>query len=368
MYRPTWVNISRAAFLSNVRQLKSYVGPSVKLCAVLKADAYGHGAGVLAPVAIEGGADFIGVSSIEEGLELRRANFTAPILILGGIYPFENYELALELDLTPTVASFESATALEKIATERGKRVKYHLEVDTGMGRLGVSLEEAKRILDWESKQPRIHLEGIYSHLSSADSDPAFTRSQIQNFLTLKNHLTHPAAKEILFHLANSAGLLGYKESHLDLVRPGLALYGYSVGSIPKSVKLSPVLSWHTKVVFLKTVPPNTPISYGQTFRTSKETLVATLPVGYADGIPRAVSNKGNVIIQEKRCPILGRVTMDQIMADVTGLSVNVGDEVMLLGSQGQEQIDGMEWASWVGTIPYEIFCGISKRVPRIWT
>ena len=365
-YRPTWVDISTEAFSSNIREIKKFIGNGVELLAVLKADAYGHGAELLAPLAIKNGASSIGVSSLEEGISLRRAGIKAPLLLLGGIFPLENFSVALEFDLIPTVASLDAYEALKKCASEKKKNAVFHLKVDTGMGRIGLSIEGAKRLLEKCAREKERGVAGIYSHLACADSDEAYTRQQLSDFLELKKTARQMGLADTRFHIANSAAIALMKESHHEMVRPGLALFGSSLVSWPSGVSLQPVLSWRTKAVFIKRVPPGTSISYGRTFVTKKESLIATLPVGYADGIPRSVSNKGFVLIKGKRCPIVGRVTMDQIMVDVTGVDTKVGEDVVLIGRQGADTLSAADWASWAGTIPYEIFCGISKRVPRV--
>jgi alanine racemase len=369
-YRPTWVEISAAAFSSNIAALKKWVGPSVPLLAVLKANAYGHGARELASVAVKSGAALIGVSSLEEAVALRDAGITAPILLLGSIFPLENFKVALEHDLMPTVGSLESYSALKEMARRHDKSWKFHLKVDTGMGRIGVSVDEAKRILGVLAADKNHELAGVYSHLATADSDLDFAKTQLAAFNDLHQAAASLGFGNVPFHIANSAGIFAGKEFHLQMVRPGLALYGVPPSPLPSSVKLTPVLTWRTEIVFLKKVPAQTSISYGRTFITKRESVIATLPVGYADGVPRSVSGKGQVLIGGRRVPIVGRVTMDQIMVDVTdlaadGLSIKVGESVILLGTQNHDQISASDWAAWAGTIPYEILCGISARVPR---
>lgn len=365
-YRPTWAEISAGAFETNLSAVRSLLGPTIKLLAVLKADAYGHGAVPLARVAEKKGADMIGVSSVEEGLELRSAGITSPILILGGVYPLENFQVAVEAGLTPTVASRESAEALADIAHRLGRVVSFHLKVDTGMGRIGVSAEAAKKMVTWIPEQKQLRLEGVYSHFACSDSDPEFTENQGQAFEDVRQEATRAGHSAALFHICNSWATLRMPRYHLNMVRPGLALYG--AASVPEKsrVKFSPVLSWKSKIIFLKKVRAGTSISYARTFVTKRESLIATLPVGYADGVPRRASNKGVVLVNGRRCQVVGQVTMDQIMVDVTGGSAAVGDEVVLIGQQGGERVTPHEWAKWAGTIPYEILCGISKRVPRV--
>lgn len=365
-YRPTWAEISAGAFSSNLRRLQALAGRGVGLVAVLKADAYGHGAVELAKLVEENAVAAIGVSSIEEGLALRDAGIKTPIILLGGIYPLENFSVAIDADLTPTVASYESAQHLKTIAEEKGRTVSFHLKVDTGMGRIGVSPIGAKKIIEWVADQPSLELAGVYSHFACADGDQAFTTDQLNQFLKVKDLVRQFGFARTKFHIANSAALIRFPESRLDLVRPGLSLYGAANVSIPPELDLLPVMSLKTKITFLKKVPTGTPVSYGGTFKTKRDSEIATLPIGYADGVPRELSNKGAVLVKGRRCPIVGRVTMDQIMVDVTGVPVDVGDEIVLIGRQNEQDITVQEWADWAGTIPYEIFCGISKRVPRV--
>jgi alanine racemase len=366
-FRPTWAEISRGAFSSNLKSIASSVNSGTRVLAVLKADGYGHGALPLAEAAVQGGVFGIGVSSLEEGIHLREGGIKAPILILAGIFPLENFEIAREFKLTPTVASLEAAQALQKVAQQSNTRLSFHLKVDTGMGRIGVSPAGAKAVLDWTLQEPSLSLEGVYTHFATADSDLEFMNEQLKLFRDVIHEVEIRKFPNVVVHSANTAAIFSNNESHFNLVRPGLGLFGYSTVVLPNALSLFPVLSWHTKVIFLKKVPANTSISYSGTFRTSKESEIATLPVGYADGVPLRVSNIGSVLINGRRCPIVGRVTMDHIMVNVTGLECNVGDEVILIGSQDQEKLTAQDWAGWAGTNAYEILCGISKRVPRIY-
>jgi alanine racemase len=368
-YRPTWVEISKAAFSANISQVKKWVGRNTAVLAVLKANAYGHGARALAPVALKAGSAAIGVSSLEEGISLRESGIKAPILLLGTIYPFSNLTVAREHNLMPTISSFEAYSAFKAVARSAKKPWAFHLKVDTGMGRIGVSPEEAKKILSQIADDGARQLGGVYSHFATADSDPFFAEEQYALFVEVKRHAEklHLRAP---FHMANTAAIFSSPKYHFQMVRPGIGLYGAPPLPLPKRVKLEPVLTWRSAIVFIKKVRPGSSISYGRMFITKHESVVATLPVGYADGVPRALSNKGQVLVRGRRCPIIGRVTMDQIMIDVTklvhdGLSIKVGESVILIGRQEKEEISAREWAAWANTIPYEIFCGISSRVPR---
>jgi len=366
IYRPTWVEISKRTFENNVGLVKKKIGSQVSLLTVLKADGYGHHARILAPLALKKGAHTIGVSSLEEGLDLRESGISSRIFLLGGIYPFQNFSVAIKARLIPTVASLTGAQALAQLAKKAGRRVSFHLKVDTGMGRIGVSLPEAVVILNWVRSQPALLLEGVYSHFASADKDPNFTNLQLKRILNIRYYCAQLGFEGLLFHIANSAAILTHRESHLNMVRPGLILYGLSPFSAHHNKEFSPVLNWKSRVIFLKTVPRGTSISYNRTFITKRHSVIGTLPVGYADGIPRLASNKGYVLINGTSCPIVGRVTMDHIMVDVTGKRVKIGDIAVLIGRQGSQKITAHDWAGWAMTNPYEICCGISKRVPRV--
>ncbi|HRY29879.1 MAG TPA: alanine racemase [Elusimicrobiota bacterium] len=368
-FRPTWADIDVAAFRHNLRTMAGCLAPGVKTIVVLKANGYGHGAVPLArAAAAESGVSLwgFGVSSIEEGLLLRESGFRHPVLILGSLFPFENFVPALEHDLIPAVASLAAARALGGIATERGRRADVHVKVDTGMGRIGVSPQAAAQIVDAVLENRSLHLEGIFTHLAHAESEED-TQRQLDVFQAVAEEARRKKGEPLLAHAANSAATFLYPRSHGDAVRPGLSLYGiYPNESLRARVSLQPVMTWKTRIVFLKTVKGGTAVSYGATFRTSRPSRLATLPVGYADGYRRILSNRAFVLVKGRRCPVLGRVTMDQIVVDVTDVpAVDVGEEVVLLGRQGKDAVTAEELAGWAETIPYEIVCGVSVRVPR---
>jgi len=369
LYRPTWAEIDLDALRGNVGQIKKAISSRTGLIAVVKANAYGHGALEVARTLAQVGVSWVGVSSVEEGLALRSTGFEAGILVLGTSFPFESFEVALESGLTPTVSSLDGLEAFAQAASRRGKEgARFHLKVDTGMGRIGVSVSAATQIFEWLKSHEGVQLEGLYTHFSSADSDPEMTRQQ----LTLLHEVVQEAQRfgqKCLVHAAASAAIFSYPESHLDAVRPGLSLYGILPVDHSRAVSLNPVLSWKTRAVFVKSIPAGTPVSYGASFRTVRPSRIATLPVGYADGYRRELSNKSEVLILGHRCPVVGRVTMDHTMVDVTdvGERVGAGEEVVLIGRQGSEEISAWEMARLCGTIPYEVLCGISNRVPRIF-
>lgn len=363
LIRPTWAEIDVSAFQHNLAAVAEFLPRRVKIMAVLKADGYGHGATSLAKAASVLGDRLwgFGVSSVEEGVALREAGLKERILILGSLFPFESFDTVLDHHLVPTVASRTSASALAQRAQRRGRPASCHLKIDTGMGRIGMSSEAFASF----PKNPWLQVEGIYTHLACAES-ASVTAQQLKRFA--KSIKGFGKGGECPLHVANSGGVLARPASHYDLVRPGLVLYGVVPWpALGRTIDLRPVLSWKTRVVFLKTVPKGTPLSYGWTWRARRRSRISTLPVGYADGYRRELSNKGQVLVKGRRCPVVGRVTMDQILVDVTGLPrIDVGEEVVLLGSQGRERITATEMAGWADTIPYEILCGISKRVPRV--
>lgn len=364
-WRPTWADIDPGAFKHNLRALAAFLPRRVKLMAVLKADAYGHGASTLARAAA--GAQLgerlwgFGVSSVEEGVALRDAGVRERILLLGSLYPFESYDVVLERGLTPTVAGRASALALSRRAARRRRSVACHVKVDTGMGRIGFAPATARDVLPVWAANPWLRVEGVFTHLACADN-PAATAVQLKSFGEAVAGFSGG-----LRHVANSQGLLTQPATWMDLVRPGLALYGVSLGAAPRRPLLQPVLSWKSRVVFVKTVRAGTPLSYGWAWRARRRSRIATLPVGYADGYARALSNRGTVLVGGRRCPVVGRVTMDQILVDVTGVpAVEPGAEAVLIGAQGRHRLTVEDMAAAAGTIPYETLCGISRRVPRV--
>jgi alanine racemase len=364
--RPTWAEIDLSAFRHNSLAVAAFLPRHVKIMAVLKADAYGHGAAPLAKAARVLGDRLwgFGVSSVEEGIALRHAGQKEKILILGSVYPFESFDTVLDHRLIPTVASRASADALAQRAQQRGRPACCHVKIDTGMGRIGMSPATAQEALPSFRAHTWLKVEGLYTHLACADS-ASITAHQ----LTLFNKTIRAFGKggECL-HAGNSGGVLARPGSHYDVVRPGLILYGIVPWSaLGRTIALRPVLSWKTRVVFVKTVQRGTPLSYGWTWRARRRSRIATLPVGYADGYRRDLSNTGQVLVHGRRCPVVGRVTMDHILVDVTGgTRIDAGEEAVLLGTQGRERVTAEEMAGWADTIPYEILCGISKRVPRV--
>ena len=360
-FRPTWAEIDLSALVGNLRKLRARVGMGVQVMFVVKANAYGHDA-TLCSLAAEKAraADWLGVSSVEEGVALRGAGVKLPILILGSLYPFESALAAAAHDLTPVVASLESAKRVAEAAFRLRRGIPVHVKVDTGMGRIGLRPEAAVALVRDLSAMKAIRVQGVYTHMAKAEDDRAFTNAQLKAFRGVVRALEKAGLRPPLVHAANSAAALRHPAARFDLVRPGLAAYGLYDG-------FDPVLTLKSKLVFVKTVAKGASVSYGATWRAKKPTKVATLPIGYGDGYPRALSNKASVLVGGRRCPVVGRVTMDQTMIDVTGVpSARVGDDAVLIGRQGGAEIPAAELARHCGTIAYETVTALSSRVPRV--
>ncbi len=349
--------------------MKQKVEPGVKILSVIKANAYGHGASEIARVLAEAGSDFFGVATLEEGLQLRESGVSTPVLILAGAYP-EQFDEFVHNDLTPAVCEAWMLRRLEMLARKRAVTLNIHLKVDTGMGRIGFSAAELNLWLPELAGLEALKLQGLFSHFSHAERvEGGYTRNQLERFHGVLKRLDDAGYRIPLIHLANSAAVISLPPSHFGMVRPGLMLYGiHPCAEMAPQVSLRPVLSWKTRVLQLKWLPGGSPISYGQTFVTQRESLIATLPVGYADGYPRLLSNRGAVLVRGKRAPVVGRICMDLTMVDVTQIpGVEQGDEVVLIGDQEGETISADEMAGWAETISYEILTSISARVPRIY-
>jgi alanine racemase len=360
-FRPTWAEIDLGALVGNLRLFRKRMGPRVKIMFVVKANAYGHDAVLCALAAQKArAADWLGVSSVEEGLALRVAGVRLPVLILGSLYPFESVLAAAAHDLTPIVASLESARRVADAALRLRRKINIHVKVDTGMGRIGLRPEAALALMRDLSALKGIRVQGIYTHMAKAEDDSAFTGRQLSAFNRVLKALDKEGLRPPLVHAANSAAALRFPGSRYDLVRPGLAAYGLVEG-------FAPVLTLKSKLVYIKTAPKGATVSYGATWRAKRVSRIATLPIGYGDGYPRALSNKASVLVGGKRCPVVGRVTMDQTMIDVTGApGARVGDDAVLIGGQESAFVGAAELARLCGTIPYETATALSSRVPRV--
>jgi len=366
--RPTIAEIDLKALAFNYRQIKRHIPRGVSILAVVKADAYGHGALPVSLKLEKLGVEYLGVAIPEEGVELRKGGVKAPILIFGGIFKGDAEEI-IRYGLTPVVFDIESLKHLSKATEKRKKRVKIHLKVDTGMGRLGVPFELFPAFLKDLRKYPDIEIEGLLSHFSMTDGEEVYTAYQWRKYQEGLAMAREMGISSRYLHMASSATLTTFPSFSGNLVRPGIMLYGsYPSPAIEKLVELRPVLTLKTRIHFLKSVSAGSRISYGGTFVTRRESLIATLPIGYADGYSTRLSNQGEVLIWGKRAPIVGRVCMDLIMADVTDIhGVSKGDEAILIGRQGEERITADEIAKKIGSIPYEVLCLIGKRVPRVY-
>ncbi len=365
--RPTSAEIDLQAFRFNLDQIKRLIGPERGILAVIKANAYGHGAAAIGRVLSQEGVQQLGVATVEEGAALRRAGLTSKITVLGGVFP-EQHEQLLEHDLTPVLYNLTWAEALSRTVTAAGLRRPVQVKIDTGMGRVGFALEEAEHAVTRIAGLPGLELTGVLSHFADADlQDRNFTDWQLTRFVTLEEQIRNRGISVPFWHLSNSAAVMNFPGAFFNMVRPGIMLYGYPPSeSFAGKVPLKLVLSWRTRIIHLKEVPPGTRLSYGGTFVTRRRSRIATLPVGYADGYPRRLSNRAQVLVGGRRAPVVGTVTMDMILADVTDIDgVALGDGATLIGKDGTETITAWDVARWSDTIAYEILCTIGARVPR---
>lgn len=368
-HRPTYVEIDLAALQHNFRQARRQAGDGCELLAVVKADAYGHGADRVAPALQQAGADLFGVAMVEEGVELRRVGVSRPILVLGGVYPGQEAEL-LAHELVPVIFDLETAYRLNALALAAGQRLPYHLKLDSGMGRLGFRPEELPATLAALAEWPGLVMDGLISHLAVADdSNHPLTAEQAGLFRAALAQVRAAGFAPRHIHLSNSAALFSQQFPECNLVRPGIVLYGgLPAPDFAEHLDLRSVMSFRSAVAQLKEIPAGTGVSYGHRFIAGRPTRLAAVPVGYADGYSRQLSNVGEVLVRGRRARVAGAVCMDWILIDVTDIpQVAVGDEVTLLGRDNGQVITAEEWAQRIGTINYEVFCQISKRVPRLY-
>jgi alanine racemase len=368
-YHTTTAEVDLGALAYNYHQLRQLSPPSVKFLAVVKADAYGHGAIPVSQKLEELGTDFLGVATVQEGVELRQGGMKKPILILSGIYP-EEVEEVITQHLTSMVYRLDVAEALAAAAKKRRTKIPVHIKVDTGMGRIGLLPEDTPAFVNRLRKLENITIEGIASHFSTAEEeDPSFAAEQLQRFSGTIAEIKKMGIDPPFYHVANSAALVNLSAAHCTLVRPGIMLYGaYPASSLKPKISLHRVMSWKSRIADIKAVPAGYPISYGRTFVTQHTSRIAAIPVGYADGYHRLLSNRGAVLVKGRRMPVVGRVCMDWTMVDVTAIpDVGVGDEVVLMGSQAGQEITPEEIGGWIGTISYEILCSVGRRVQRVY-
>jgi len=362
------VNLSK--YGKNLSRIRSTISPTVKMMAVLKANAYGHGILEIGRAAVKGGADRLGVARVEEGVLLREAGLTkTPIHVFGSLSP-EEMDIAVENNLIPAIMSLESLNCLDAVAKTKSKTVLFHLKVDTGMHRMGIPPSHLQRFLQSYEGKRNVVLEGVFTHFASADTDdPTTTREQIQVFRWVRQVCSEHIGGPLLYHAANSAATFRYPESHFDMVRVGIATYGMSpFQKEPSSLGIEPILSLYSQIAHLVEVGPGEGVGYGHTFAPVDRCLIAVVPIGYGDGIFRLISNKGRVLIRGSSCPIVGNVCMDALMVDVSKIGeVRIGEEVVIIGGSGHQMITAEEIAMYASTINYEVTTKLLPRVPRVY-
>lgn len=370
--RPTRAEISLSKLRNNFDIVKALVGSDVKIMAMVKSNAYGHGIRTVSEEFLKAGAHYLGVAYLEEAVYLRKSGITAPILVCGAINTGQIPDF-LKNDIEITSSSIDKSSAISAAALSAEKTARIHLKIDTGMERIGVHWYNAEKFINHAFELPGIEVHGIFSHLAKADSDEEFTNSQIKRFNEVVEYMDRNNILPPLVHIANSPAILSNTDSHFNMVRPGIMLYGYNpLGYYPDMAyagkKLMPAMSLKTKVSYFKVCPANTGISYGHTYFTKEQTRIATLPVGYGDGYNRLLSNTGNVVIRGEKYPVAGTICMDQIMIDIgpDGTAYN-GDDVLLFGEMDGYEIPLEDLCDKVGTITYEFLCNIGSRVPKIY-
>ena len=365
--RPTKVEVDLNILRQNFNAIKKHVHPS-KVMIVLKANAYGHGLVEMAKLLQELKADYLSVAVVEEGILLRRSGIDMPILVLGGIWG-NQIPLFIKYDLTITASSIEKLKQINETAAKMEKKAKVHVKIDTGMERIGVHYYNSEKFLQEVYKCKNIKVEAVYSHFANADStDLTHTRLQLERFNEALHFFDKHSIETPLRHIANSGAVLQMPEANFDMVRPGILFYGvYPSQDIPKVVEVKPALTWKSLVVYFKVIKPGHPVGYGLKWKGDKNVRAVTVPVGYGDGYFRSMSGKAEVIIRDKRYPVIGTISMDQIIVNIDNNSAYNSDEVILIGNNGNTSITCEELAEWAGTIPYEILTNINTRVPRIY-
>ncbi len=365
--RPTHIEIDLDAISHNYRAICAHVA-SATVMSVVKANAYGHGLVEIARHLASHGCGYFGVAFLEEGIKLRKAGITAPILVMGGILG-DQIPLFLDHDLTLTASSVEKLLQIETLARQRNQRARVHLKIDTGMERIGVHYYSAETLLDASLRCEYCHVEGIYTHFARADeADLGYTQQQLDRFLAVCDFYRRRKLPMPIRHAANSGAIAQLPAAHLDMVRPGVMLYGvYPLSETRRTLALRAAMTWKSRVVYFKVVKPGHPVSYGSAWQTETETRVVTVPVGYGDGYFRSMSGRAEVVINDKRYPVVGRICMDQVMIDIGADSAFNGDAVTLLGGAPQKGITTEQLADWAGTIPCEILTNINTRVPRVY-
>lgn len=364
-----WVEIDLQALAENVRQIKRFLAPQTQLLAVVKADAYGHGSVMVARTVLGVGASGLGVATVPEGIELRAAGIKAPILILGAVHTPEQVQAIAHWQLQPTLCTPKQALMFAETLKKLGQTLAVHVKVDTGMSRLGVPWQEAAEFVELIGRSPNLEIASIYSHFATADDpDPTLMHTQNQRFQSVIAQLKTRGIRLPKLHIANSAATLADRGLHYDLVRVGLAMYGlYPAPHLEGLINLKPVMRVKARITQVKTIEPGTGVSYGYQYIAETETQIAVVGIGYADGIPRNLSNQMQVLVRGKRVRQIGAITMDQLMIDVSDIpNLQVGEVVTLLGQDHHDQIVAEDWANLLGTISWEILCSFKHRLPRV--
>ncbi len=366
--RATRAEINLEAIQYNLNQVRRKLGVGVRILAVVKANAYGHGIAKTSQALVDAGTDYLGVANVDEGILLREKGIVNPILVFTPPFPHEA-KLILEFDLTATVFTIDLARQLDSLSSVRTKPALVHVKIDTGMGRLGIDYRESVEFVRSVSAFRYLKIEGLYTHFATAEqSDKSYAKLQLHRFHDVISSLQNSGVSVPLVHCANSAAILDLRESYYNMVRPGIMLYGYYPShETSESVPLRTALSLRSRIGFVKHVDAGTSISYGRRYITTSKTTIASVPIGYADGLSRHLTNKGEAIVKGKRVPIVGTICMDHVMLDVGSVDVKPGDDVTFIGTDGGETISAWEIADKLETIPYEVCCGISTRVPRIY-
>ena len=372
--RPTWAEIDLSALRHNFRTMNRLVGPQTTVCAVIKADAYGHGIEHVAVALQKEGAEWMGVTSTDEGVQVRNAGVNTRILLMTGFWHGEEDEVVAR-NLTPSVWDPWQVESLQQTAAKRDAKARIHLKVDTGMTRFGIGMTDLPKTLELIRESPNLELEGVFTHLASAEVvDAPDVEAQREKFAQVRQVVQQQGFSPRYFHMANTAATICHPETRDLMVRPGIAMYGYiqrfawaSGGRGPGfPIDLKPVLSWKTNIISIRQVPAGRFVGYNGTFITTRRTRIAGLPIGYADGLNRRMSNRGRFIVRDHYAPIIGRISMDITLLDVTDIpDAQIGDEVLVIGSSKNCQVNAWHHAHFADTIAYEILCAISERVPR---
>ena len=366
---PSWVEIRLDQIVHNVQAIKKWIGQNVRLLAVVKANGYGLGAIAASWACLEGGADILGVGSPQEGIELREGGIQTDLLVLGGCFK-DQTDLIAQYDLIQCVQNQEILHSLENAGKKHNKKIRVHIKVDTGMGRLGIYPEDVPKLWEMISGCHHIHVEGIFSHLATSEKlDKTFAQYQIRRFQELRDRFSKKNIHVPLWHLCNSGGTIHFPEAHYDMVRCGLMMYGvYPSREMMHPLKISPVMSWKSRIVAVKTIPKGGSVSYGRNWIAEKEEKIGVIPLGYHDGYSKRMTHHAKVIVRNQKVPTIGDICMDNTMVLLSDVpNVRVEDEVVLLGKQGNLEITAEEMAVWNQSISYETLCTIGRRVPRIY-